>query len=212
MIKVVLSTKRTLIALVTVLMIAGLGCSGDSAASADPIVDDQNQVDTPTEAIGSETHDAARDPAVLDRLPTKALPNELNPEQATEARSESQVEELWTSYLADSLVPVSLVNPALGDLHLCDAGVVAARNVELTKMPHFDQPNSWWIDRNAASPTSKWWEASLVIALNPEVNPPADSVSVMTFIVEEGELRSNFHNSKTAIPIYESEYCKQLAG
>lgn len=211
MLKVTLSTNRVLAAFLVLITAAGLACSSDSAASGVSSIDNQAREENPTPEVQIEMHDAARDPALLEQLAIKTLPDELTPDQAT-TQSETRVEELWANYLADSLVPISLVNPSLGDLHLCSAGVIAPRNVGLTNMPHFDHPDSWWVDRNAAMSASKWWEASLVIALNPEVNAPADSVSVMTLSVEDGVLRSSFHNSPTDIPVYESEYCQALSG
>jgi hypothetical protein len=147
----------------------------------------------------------------VEALPIKPLPAALDPDQITAQPTEQQVVDLWTDYLTDSLVTVSLINPALGDIHFCQNGVIKPERVGLTYVPWFDQPDSWFIERNAAMSASIWWEAALVIRIDPASTYPAATASVMTLSVEDGKLRSTAQFSADDIPVYESETCKQLS-
>ena len=140
----------------------------------------------------------------------RLLPDNLDPGRNSDQLNTVELEAAWTEYLSNSLVSSSLVNPAIGDLHLCADGIVVPTNPHLSNVPLFNESGGWVVERKPTASVADWWEATLVLTVNPESDFPADTASLMTLSVKDGEVHSAAYTSDSSIPIYESDYCTQL--
>jgi hypothetical protein len=159
-----------------------------------------------------EITDPIRNPPDITALPVRALPAELDPDRATEPPSEERVIELWTEYISDTLLPISDFFPNKGDLHLCaDGSVVSPTGMDDVDLL-LDTPGSWRMSRSAAMSAATWWEATLGTKYVIREGRRDVFQSQLILKVENGEVVADYLTTTRSVPVYESEYCKNLGG
>jgi len=156
--------------------------------------------------------DPIQNPPDLAVLTPKALPAGLDPAQATEQPSEDRVIELWNEYVSDSLIIISDFFPNKGDLHFCADGSVVSRTGQDEVDLELGEPDSWRMSRSAAMSDATWWEAILGSRYVVREGRRDVFQSQLAFKIENGQVVADYLTTTTAVQVYESEYCKNLAG
>lgn len=156
--------------------------------------------------------DPIQNPPDLTKLTARQLPDGLNPDLVTERPTEQAVFDLWTEYLKDSIVPVNEVFPNIGNLHLCGDGSVWTATGQNNTNLLLGEPDTWYVERNAAMSSSTWWEVTLTILWGPGSGTTDPEHPLITIKIADGQPEVQYLQATRAFTAYESEFCQAQGG